>query len=725
MIKTVTRTIAECPVVELFFDSSLSVAGVPKLFGGKSLFSPLNSNWRAGIFLVVLPVVLMVLVAPVLGYWYDPAGVADDFFGNSMTELADLNGDGFDEFLVGVAGSDTTGLDAGQVFLWLGGPTVNLVPDRIWNGTSPEHFGWSLANIGDVNNDGDADFAVGAPLSNAGGAARGRVCIFYGDSDPQAISDTPDVVISGANGGDQFGYAISAAGDFDGDGKDDFIVGAPYSNLRAQNAGAAYVIYGANGGPSTNLADATVFAGEIADDHFGWSVSDAGNFLGGNENCVAVGAPLANTHGGLDAGAVYVFQGRLSGATPDTTIDFVAGISANAKAGSQFGYAVRGVGHLDTDSNDDLAVGGPYCNEAGSESGRVEIFYGGLNPSVVADHTIDGQTATDNFGWSLDRLGDVSGSSRDDVLIGAPFHDLTASNGGRAYIYEGGSSATGAGSLDIIPNLPANGGNGADDHFGYAVALAGDFNGDGQPDYAVSAPAANTPGTNARAGVVTLTLSGSGPVPAMLRKWKARWQEPGLIELDFALAIPSDQFRDVRLTRQRHNESGLITTEELVWSGPARLAAENAVGVLLRSGTGFAFRDDLSGSTADWQSYSYGLELVTAEGESMRWTSLAGPGAPPPAVPVTLALTAAWPNPANPRVNIRFRAAANTAVTLRIMDVRGHVVRELHQGQGLGDWQTATWDGVDDAGQDVSSGVYLIRLESGGQLRTERVTLAR
>ncbi len=682
-------------------------------------------NWRAGIFPVVLPMVLLVLVAPALGFWYDPAGVADDFFGNSMTELRDINGDGYDEFLVGIAGSDTTGLDSGEVFLWLGGPAVNLAPDRIWTGTSPELFGWSLANIGDVNNDNIEDFAVGAPLSNAGGAARGRVCIFYGKADPMAISDTPDVIISGATGGDQFGYAISAAGDFDGDGKDDFIVGAPYNDMRAQDAGAAYVIYGGNGGPSTNLANATAFAGEIAGDLFGWSVSDAGNFLSGNEDCVAVGAPLSNIHGGLAAGAVYVFQGKLGGASPDTTIDFVAGISANAAPGSQFGFAVRGVGRLDTDSNDDLAVGGPYCNEGGNEAGRVEIFYGGLNPAVVADHAIDGQLPNGNFGWSLDRIGDVSGTSRDDVLISAPFYDGAATNGGRAYIYEGSSSATNAGNLVILANDPAVPGTAANDRFGFAVALAGDFDNDGMPDYAVSAPQANNPNSNTTAGTVLLTLSSIGPVPALLRDWKAHWSGSDVVELDFALSLPAESLAEIRLNRRQHDQDGIVRAETTIWSGPARLQDEGATDVLARQGDGFVYRDDVSAAAAVAASYSYSLTAVGVDGQDVLLSNLSGPGAPPAVAPVTVALAAAWPNPANPLVNIRFRAAVGTVATVRIMDVRGRVVRELHQGLGAGDWQTVVWDGLSDSGRAAASGVYLIRLESGGLLRTERVTLAR
>jgi hypothetical protein len=676
---------------------------------------------------MVMPTVVTLLAvssSPVRaeGYWYDPAGVSPDVFGTSMTELGDINSDGFDEFLIGVAGSDSSGLDAGQVFLWFGGAEVTLAPDRVWNGTSPEMFGWCVANIGDVNRDGRPDWAVGAPLSNAGGTARGRVCIFYGGSNP---ASTPDVIIAGTAGGDQFGTSISAAGDFDGDGADDFIVGAPYSDVRATNAGAAYVIYGQAGGPSTNLANATVLAGEIAEDHFGWSVSDAGNFLAGNEQCVAVGAPLSNTHGGIDAGAVYVFKGRTGGAVPDTTIDFVAGIGAAAKANSQFGYVVRGVGRINSDTNDDLAVGAPFCNEAAATAGRVEIFYGGLTPAVVAGHAINGQTATDNFGWSLDRVGNVSGTTRDDVLIGAPFRDQAATDSGRAYIYEGGSSATSAGSLFNVVNNPVKPGTAADDHFGWAVAYAGDFDGDALPDYAIAAPSGNIGSTGATAGFVTLVHSTAGPVPTLVRHWQAVWRDAGQIELGFAFALPNENIAELVLVRQVRDADGSLRSEDRIWSGSARVAADGLPDVLADLGDSYRYLDTAPALVRDSDRFSYAVTALTGDGQHLFLDNLAGPGERPIRLPALLAMVPAWPNPANPAVTIRFRAAAAEPVNLQVLDLRGRLVRELHRSDGTGAWQEVVWHGQDDLGQAAASGVYLIRLAGAHDLVTQRVVLAR
>jgi len=682
-------------------------------------------NWRAGIFLLVLPMVLMVLVVPVwaVGYWYDAAGVEADSLGYAITGLPDLNGDGFDEFLVGVPGSDAAGQDAGRVMLWYGGSgeigaQVTIAPDSSWTGMPLEKFGWAVAGIGDVNRDGFADWAVGAPKSNLGGTARGRIYIFFG-GDPAVGPALAPQVIAGAQGGDHFGFAISAAGDFNGDNYDDFIVGAPFANPGNGLSGAAYVIYGKAGGPSADLADATVLAGEVAGDNFGWSVTDVGNFFGGTTDCVAVGAPLADGHGGTDAGAVFVYAG---GSSPDGIADFVTGSSAAAAPNSQFGYEVRGAGHLDADTAADLAVGAPFSNAGGSAAGRVEIFYGAANPSLTADHFINGATAGDHFGWALDRIGDVSGSPRDDLLIGAP--DVLTS-AGQAYIYEGGSSSTTAGALTTIANSAVNPGTEANDKFGWAVASAGDFDGDSLPDYVIAAPGGNNGETNAQSGFAMLVHSSAGPVPALLRNWQARWRDNNLVDLAFELTWPGESLVGIELTRRVLDTDGLVRNEALLWSGPAQRVADGGANVLVHRGSGFGYVDDVSAVLNSGITISYALRALGADGESLRLDGLSGPGILPAVVPASLELAPAWPNPANPAVNIRFRAATGAVATIRLVDLRGRMVRELHAAPGLGDWQTVIWNGLTDSGRAAASGVYLIRLESGGQLRTERVTLAR
>jgi len=285
-------------------------------------------------------------------------------------------------------------------------------------------------------------------------------------------------------------------------------------------------------------------------------------------------------------------------------------------------------------------------------------------------------------------------------------------------------ASTGAASLYIIPNIPFKPGTEADDFFGWSVASAGDFDGDGQPDYVVSAPNGNIE-SNTTAGFVMLFHSSDGPVAALVRNWKAHWHSADIVDLGFEFSVLAEEVVDLRLTRRTHDSDGTPLSESLIWSGSASPADDEVVGILVRRENGFGYRDDLSGIGAEVVLISYTVDLVTNTGLEMRAENMSGPGERRMAFPAKLALAPAWPNPANPAVTIRFLASYDQNVTVTILDVRGRIVRRLHQGVGQNKWQDVLWDGLTDAGQAAASGVYLIRVQSGTELATERVVLAR
>ena len=689
------------------------------------MFTKQTSNWRAVFYPVVLFGALLVLVIPAWGavHLTDENGAGGTLFGAAMTELEDLNADGRWEFLVGAPGAPN-GTGHGAVFMWWGGQELPLESNFKWTGVNQEKFGFAVARIGDVNDDGRPDWAVGAPDSDDGGAKKGKVYVFYGNTNPAAISP---VEIIGELGGDNFGYAISAAGDFNSDGVDDFIVGAPAVDAGLPGRpGFAYVIYGDKSGVSTDLADAVKLTGEFSGDGFGWSVADVHDFLGGDD-CVAVGAPLNDNQAGLDAGAVYVYEG---GNSPDNTVDHIL-TSGGTAPGSQYGFAVCGVGDWGDTSLWDLAIGGPFNNSGSGANGRVEIVYGdAFGPSVTGDRYVLGEVAGDNFGFSLARIWDFTQNNSDDVLIGAPFHNQPQVNCGRGYVFEGGSVETSAANLEIKGNVPMKTGAEANDHYGWAVASAGDFDFDGDMDLAVGAPEGNKL-NDAVTGFIHLQDSSELVVPAFFSFWSASWAETGagdMIRLSFAFALPPDQFVEFELFRQIHDAQGAVIGEAVIWAGPARWDQGDVPGVLSISGDGFTYLDQIPVASLDnAASLSYVLKAVTDEGVDFTLDALAGPGdlATHLNSGTLLALDPAWPNPANPGVTVRFRAAPAENITVRIMDLRGRLVSELYRGSGTGDWQHLIWNGRTATGAAAASGLYLIRLENGEKALNQRVVLAR
>jgi hypothetical protein len=689
------------------------------------LFTNQTSNWRAVFFPMVLFGATLVLVMPAWGavHLTDENGSGGTLFGAAMTELEDLNGDLRWEFLVGSPGWPNGG-GHGAVHMWLGNKELSSEADFVWTGVNEEKFGFVVARIGDVNDDNVPDWAVGAPDSDQGGSTKGKVYVFYGNSDPALI--TP-VGIIGETGGDNFGFSISAAGDFNNDGVADFIVGAPALDAASPGRpGNAYVIYGHRDGVSTDIADATKLAGEFSNDAFGWSVTDAGDFLGGDD-CVAVGAPLNNSQAGFRAGAVYVYEGAL---TPDDKVDHI--ITTGGTAGeTRYGFAVRGVGDWGGNTHTDLAIGGPFNNNGGLAAGRVEIVYGSATgPSTTGDHSVVGEIAGDNFGYSLDRIWDFTLNTADDVLVGAPFHDQPAANCGRAYILEGGSPLTNAKDLEFKGNLPMKPGAEANDHYGWAVASAGDFDGDGDWDLAVGAPEGNKT-NDAVTGFIHLQDSSTDVVPAFFSFWTATWVETDatdVVRLSFSFALPSDQFSDVQLFRQVRDAQGDLLDEARIWDGQPQWGQGEVPGVLSISGEGFTYLDPvLEDSPANAVSLSYSLQAVTGDGFVFALEALDGPGNLSTHLNFgsLLALDPAWPNPANPAVTIRFRAAPTENISVRIMDLRGRLVSELYQGPGTGDWQHMIWNGRTISGAAAASGLYLIRLENGEKALNQRVVLAR
>ncbi|MBU8871224.1 MAG: FG-GAP repeat protein [Gemmatimonadales bacterium] len=687
---------------------------------------PRGCNQRAVFLPIILISTLLCLVATAGGavnLSYQTGGAGQEF-ATSMDALHDNAGNTLG-LLVGVPG-DPGGAGNGAVMFWEALNAVTVDPDQIWTGAPNEHFGWCVAAIGDVNDDGWPDWAVGAPQPEVVDNLPGKVYVFFG---ADILPSSPDKTFTGGAAADQFGYSVAAAGDFNGDGIDDFIVGAPYYDTGGSDRGAAYVIYGQNStGPSEDLADATILTGEFGGNHFGWSVTGAGNFLGGSAECVAVGAPLNASYWGLQSGAVYVYEGALGGGDPDSTYDHLI-TAGEADAYSLHGWVVRGIGRWDSDSYDDLAVGAPMNPALTQRPGRVNVIFGGDSPATTADRYVTGEMADDQFGYAIAGVGDVVGSSYEDLLIGAPFRDLDGMDSGRAYIFPGGSS-TNPDASDLALTIDSEDwlqpGARVGDQFGFAVSSAGDFDGDGSADYAVGAPQGNIL-SNATAGFCRVVDSGGLAVASILSQWDARWSADEGVRLEFRFELARMVVEDIRLIREDLDSGGRVISRTDLWRGPVvplpSFADSHPSGVLYGLDSGFLFVDQ--SPPVGVGSMRYDLTVNHAGGGVLNFTALAGPEFMPPADPVVLEMAPAWPNPFNPSTQVKFKATVGREVRCRVSDLRGRRVRDLYTGLGTGRWQTLTWDGLSDDGRAVASGMYLIRLDTSSNVVTRRVVLTK
>jgi hypothetical protein len=465
---------------------------------------------------------------------------AGDRAGSDVSAAGDINHDGYDDILIGAASTDA---NAGAAFIVLGYPTqpnrvlaeLGTSGFRISAASAGDAVGTSVADAGDVNGDGFDDVLIGAPQADPGGMNEGSVYLVFGRQDPGPVDlGTPGpqwVRIDGAHPDDQVGTRVAAAGDVNGDGYDDVILGSEFLDPNGPFSGGAYVVYGsAHPGPvdlgSVGPWGFAIDGGAVVD--FAGAVAGAGDVNKDGFDDVILGARGVDVNGD-GAGASYVIYGRSAG----HAIDLGALAPADgfridgAAPKDNSGYAVAGAGDVNADGFDDVIVSSHNASpDAVTQAGSADLVYGAAARTVVnlaspgsAAVRVDGVAAGDMAGWSVAGVGDVNRDQTPDLLIGARFADPDGRlQAGAAYLVYGGVPTS---QLDLA-SLGAAGvrvdGAAAGDEAGTSVAGAGDVNGDGSRDVLIGAPRAN-PGGRTDAGSVYLLLGDPkppdpGPPPA-------------------------------------------------------------------------------------------------------------------------------------------------------------------------------------------------------------------
>ncbi|MFC2172789.1 integrin alpha [Acidobacteriota bacterium] len=374
-----------------------------------------------------------------IGLMMVPACVMDGgqenaWFGYSLDAAGDVNGDDYDDIIVGAFGYDNGETNEGRAFVFIGSAN-NLVPSPQWTAESNQagaEFGASVATAGDVNGDGYSDVIVGAMLYDAVGFPNtnmGRAYVFHGS--PTGLSSTPNWIGQGDWPFAFFGGSVGSAGDVNGDNYDDVIVGT-WAYMRSdieKIEGRAYVFHGSASGLSLTQDWTAVSLQE--EQQFGYSVGSAGDVNNDGFDDVVIGAPLFD-NGEEEEGCAYLYHGSANGlsSTP-------AWIAESGVDYAQFGVSVSGAGRVNADNFSDIIVGAWGYND---KQGAAFVYQGSLitlSASPVFSMTYD--QANGGFGVSVAAAGDVNGDGLSDVIVGSWGYDNGEENEGQAYAFHGGN----------------------------------------------------------------------------------------------------------------------------------------------------------------------------------------------------------------------------------------------------------------------------------------------
>ncbi len=336
-------------------------------------------------------------------------GASVDNFGFTVSGAGDVDGDGYDDVIVGAPRHDTLDLfDAGAAYLYYGSASGLGAEQQLEaSDAEPEdNFGYSVAGLGDVDGDGFDDLAIGAEHDSSAAANAGAVYLYYGATGGLDAGSEVELHASDADVDAVFGRPVAAAGDLDGDGHADLIVGAKEDDEGGAGAGAAYVYLGASTGISSATEQKLIASDARINDGFGAGVSGAGDTDGDGYDDVIVGASL-HDGSGVDAGAAYLYLGSATGVTAASERLVTA---SDGGDGDMFGALVAGLGDLDGDGYGDVLISAFMDDDIGADAGAAYVFRGcadGDADGLCADEDCDdSDAAVTTYSWHLDSDGD-------------------------------------------------------------------------------------------------------------------------------------------------------------------------------------------------------------------------------------------------------------------------------------------------------------------------------
>ena len=403
----------------------------------------------------------------------------NDDSGRSVSSAGDINGDGFDDVIIGAPGGDPNGSQSGESYVVFGADggfdtafelsSLDGSNGFVLSGIDAfDEFGRSVSGAGDVNGDGFDDIIIGAPRAEPNGFLSGESYVVFGAEagfdatfDLSSLDGSNGFVINGINEFDGSGRSVSGAGDVNGDGFDDFIIGAPRAEPNDSSSGESYVVFGAEAGfdatfdlSSLNGSNGFVLNGINEFDGSGFSVSGAGDVNGDGFDDLIIGANGADPNGSYSGESYVVFgaDGGFDAAFELSGLDGNNGFVLNGiDADDRSGFSVSGAGDVNGDGFDDIIIGAFDADPNGSRSGESYVVFGadGGFDAAFELSSLDGSNgfvlngidAFDGSGRSVSGAGDVNGDGFDDFIIGAYYANPNGLRGsGASYVVFGAAT---------------------------------------------------------------------------------------------------------------------------------------------------------------------------------------------------------------------------------------------------------------------------------------------
>lgn len=382
---------------------------------------------------------------------------SDGRFGTSVAALGDVDGDGVTDLFAHASFEDLYGRDVGVPWYLPGLDPLNTpVALEVPGEAAGQRFGEAAALVGDVNDDGFEDALVGGFESGSMDQLKsGSAWLYLGTA--AGLPSTPDLVLhdfTGNSSNDRFGYDVASAGDFDGDGVNDFAVVSRYEDkptnfgagwndpgdcLSGSNGdvGGVFVFLGAAAGGVPSSEPAFVIYGPQRSQRV--DSVDSGDFNGDGLGDIVFGGYDWDRTGATGSGGVNVVLGR---AWSGSGIDAICSYDLEMRGANTYyrmGRAVAALGDLDGDGCDEFATAGYEADWTATNEGAVHVVrgWGGSCPADPAQVVLTPRDSYDRAGYSLGGGGDFDGDGVPDLAVGAPWHSTSSATRGSAWVVPG------------------------------------------------------------------------------------------------------------------------------------------------------------------------------------------------------------------------------------------------------------------------------------------------